>query len=340
MLAADSTRLWYAADPMPADSGLIDQLPWSTLQASRSPISRRNVDRIFRRRELPFGRLLGSGSPFNAYSPDFTTPPGTREHVTIHDLAWLHSEAKTPQDLSNYLGRVMQRAVERATTIFTVSEAMRNEIVQKFDISNERVIVASNAAAPHFFQAEPLTEQQLVTLGIRSPFSLYVGTIEPRKNLPMLFEAMARLPDTVMLVMAGKDGKNAPQQLAPVELLGLERRVVRLGYIPEEQLPGLYAAAAAVVYPSRYEGFGLPLVEGLAAGVPVLASDLPVFREVGGDEILLFDPVDPASIASALESALAADLGQCAREKRKAQSGKFDWNASAQVVARRLQEVL
>ncbi len=233
----------------------------------------------------------------------------------------------------------MQRAVARATTIFTVSESIRSEILQKFDIPSERVIVATNAAAPHFFEAEPLSAQQLVTLGIRTPFSLYVGTIEPRKNLPVLIEALAGLPDNVMLVVAGKDGWDASEQLTPVERLGLERRVVRLGYIPDQQLPALYAAAAAVVYPSRYEGFGLPLVEGLAAGVPVVASDLPVFREVGGDQILLFDPTDPASIAAAMESALAKGSSPSERENRKAQARKFDWNASARVVARRLQEV-
>ncbi len=339
MLPADSTRLWYAADAMPADSGLIDQLPWSSLQAARSPFSRRNVDRLFRRRDIPLGRLLRSGSPCDSYSPDFTTPPGTREHLTIHDLAWLHPEAETPLSLSAYLKPVVERAVKRATTIFTVSETVRDELLQKFDLDSERVIVASNAGASHFFGAEPLPEQHLVTFGIRPPFSLYVGTIEPRKNLPLLFEAMARLPDSVMLVLAGKNGWEAQQQLAPVERLGLERRVVRLGYVPEQQLPGLYAAAAAVVYPSRYEGFGLPIVEGLAAGVPVVASDLPVFREVGGEEVLLFDPADPASIASALERAIAEDSSQAAREKRKAQARKFNWNASARVVSRRLQEV-
>ncbi len=128
------------------------------------------------------------------------------------------------------------------------------------------------------------------------------------------------------------------QQLAPIGQLGLQRRVLRLGYIPEAQLAGLYAAATAVVYPSRYEGFGLPIVEGLAAGVPVVASDLPVFREVGGDEVVLFDPVDSASIASALECALSLDSGQAARERRRDQSRKFDWRASAEIVARRLQE--
>ena len=339
MLDADSTRLWYAADPIPADPGLIHQSPWSSLAVSRSPLSRRNVDRSLRSKAIPMGRLLGSGAPLDSYSPDFTTPPSTREHVTIHDLAWLHQEAQTPQDLSTYLGRVMQRAVERATTIFTVSETIRDEILQKFDVRSERVIVAPNAAAPHFFESEPLSQQDLVTLGIRPPFCLYVGTIEPRKNLPVLFEAMARLSENVMLVVAGRDGMDAQSQLAPIEQLALDRRVLRLGYCPEQMLSGLYAAAAAVVYPSRYEGYGLPIVEGLAAGVPVVASDLPVFREVGGDEIRLFDPVDPDSIASALERAIAGDSSQSAREKRKAQSRKFNWNTSARIVARRLQEV-
>ena len=339
LLPPDSTRLWFALDDSPADPGLLERPPWSELPATRSRLTRRNVDRLGMRMRLPVSRLMGAGHPTDSYSPDFTTPPGRREHVTIHDLSWLNPEAQTAPELAAFLEPVVRRAIERASTVFTVSSTIRAEILDRFDLPGDRVTVAPNAAAPYFFRAEPQTHSELSRLGVKSPFLLYVGSIEPRKNLPVLFRALAILPRELSLVMVGKNGWNAERQLDPIERLGLQRRVVRLGFFSDSQLPGLYASAAAVVYPSRYEGFGLPVVEGLAAGVPVVVSDLPVFREVGGDEVTLFDPSDPRSLADGIERAISGE-GRipATRERRLTQARKFDWGASAEIVARRLQE--
>jgi glycosyltransferase involved in cell wall biosynthesis len=331
--------LWYAADEAPASLETLASPPWNAVPTTRAPISRANVDRLYTRAGLPIGSLLRSGSPDDAYSPDFTSPPGKREHVTVHDLAWLHPEAKTPSGLSNYLDTAMRRAIDRTSTIFTVSHAIRNEILGSFQVDSSRVVVAPNAASPSFFDARPLSDGQLRQMGLRSPFLLVVGTIEPRKNLPALFEALRFLPSDLSLVVAGKLGWDPERQLEPIEHLGLRDRVVLAGYVPERDLSSLYAAAAAVVYPSRYEGFGLPVVEGLAAGVPVAASDLPVFREVGGQQVEYFDPTDPASIANSIERAVSAGTQDSSvSEHRRAQARKFNWNTSAAIVARRLQE--
>lgn len=340
LMPPDSTRLWYAADGAPADPKLFERAPWYELPSTRSRISRRNVDRLFMRSRLPLSALLGAGKPADSYSPDFTAPPGTREHVTIHDLAWLHPEARTPAKLASYLAPVVNRAIQRATTIFAVSQAVREEILERFRLHDDKVVVASNAAASLFFNAKAMPDHNLQALGIRTPFLLSVGTIEPRKNLPVLFEAMALLSRDVSLVVVGSNGWDVATQLAPVQRLGLTGRVIRAGYLPDIQLATLYAAAAAVVYPSRYEGFGLPIVEGLAAGVPVVASDLPVFREVGGRHIWLFDPGDPTSLAAAIEHATGSEQSTNElRQSRRDQARTFDWRLSAQAVSRRLQEV-
>jgi glycosyltransferase involved in cell wall biosynthesis len=179
----------------------------------------------------------------------------------------------------------------------------------------------------------------LAALGLHRPYLLTVGTIQPRKNLPVLFEAFAQLREDVMLAVVGANGWDAQRQLEPIDRLRLHRRIVRPGYISEADLPGLYASAAAIVYSSRYEGFGLPVVEGLAAGVPVVVSDIAVFREVGGGEVTLFDPTDPDALARAIEAVLSgADNGDAAKARRRSQARRFDWSQSATIVARRLLE--
>jgi glycosyltransferase involved in cell wall biosynthesis len=339
LLPPASTRLWYAPDAELAHPDLLVLPPWNAVPVSQSRISRRNVDRFHMRARLPLGRFLGSGSPLDSYSPDFTTPPGTREHITIHDLAWLHPEAQTPPGLARFLAPVARRAIERSTTVFTVSETIRSELLNRFAVDENRVVVATNAAATHFFETSPLSEEELVTLELRAPYLLYVGTIEPRKNIPLLVRAMACLPRDLNLVIVGKRGWEATSQLAQIDHLGLQSRVVLPGYITEELLARTYASAAAVVYPSRYEGFGLPIVEGLASGVPVVASDIPVFREVGGNEVFFFDPTDSDALTSAIEQAITSAQGSIdARVRRQAQARPFDWQVSASVVSRRLQE--
>ncbi len=327
LLPPDSTRLWYAAESAPVRSStLVEQSPWSQLAVSRSWLSRRNVDRLLVRAQLPLGVLIGAGHPADSYSPDFTAPPGRRTHVTIHDLAWLHPEAQTPPELANYLAPVVERAVARATTIFTVSSAMRTEILDRHRLPENRVIVAPNAASSQFFASMPLSDADLAALGVHRPFLLSVGTIQPRKNLPVLFEALARLPDDVMLVVVGENGWDAKRQLEPIDRLKLHRRVVRPGYVAEQALASLYASAAAVVYPSWYEGFGLPVIEALAAGVPVVASDIEAVREVGGNEVSLFDPSKPESLASAIERVISgADESESASARRRLQARKFGW---------------
>lgn len=340
MVDAGTTRLWYAEDNLPHDPQLPERPPWSSLPACRSPISRLNVDRLFVRQNVPLHRLLRLGTPTDVYSPDFTAaaPKHSRTHVTVHDLAWLHPEAQTPESLARFLTPVVERSIRAASTVFTVSNAIREEIVQQFAVPSDRVVVAPNAAAAHFHRAEPFGDDALVTFGLRRPFFLSVGTIEPRKNLPVLFEALAMLPPFTQLALVGRAGCDAPSILGRVDELGLSGRVVRLGFVPDDALPGLMASAAAVVYPSRYEGFGLPVVEALATGTPVVAANLPVFREVGGDAANYFDPADPAKLAGLLDRALSLSNAEEVRTSRMVRARRFGWKESAAIVAQRLQE--
>lgn len=340
MLEPTSTRLWYAEEDAPFDPGLPEQAPWITLPLRKSPISRLNVDRLFVRQSLPLRRMLRLGKPSDVYSPDFTAPASgsARAHVTVHDLAWLHPEAGTPEPLARFLEPVVERAIDAASTIFTVSETIRQEIVEHYSVPTDRIIVAPNAPAAHFHHAEQLDDDGLVTFGLRRPFLLSVGTVEPRKNLPVLFEALGLLAPSIQLGVIGRAGWNGTSILGQVDAMGLNGRVVRLGFVPDDALPGLMASAEAVVYPSRYEGYGLPVIEALATGTAVVSSDLPVFREVAGDSAEYFDPVDPADLARAISAAVSLPEDEALRSARKSRARRFDWQMSASIVARRLNE--
>lgn len=336
---ADQVRLWYAADEPLAAPESLQQAPWNAFPVAKSRLSRRNVDRLIMRAQLPLRWMTGPGQVSVSYSPDFTTPRGGAEVVTVHDLAWLHPEAHTNPKLAEFLAPVVEREIARANTIFTVSETVRDELRERFALHDDRVLVAPNAAAASFFSAEPLDDATLEDLGIRRPFLMFVGTIEPRKNLATLLESLPMLPRELSLVVAGKDGWGAESQWEAVERLGLQSRVVRLGFVPDQLLGGLYAAASSVVYPSTYEGFGLPVVEALAAGVPVVASDLPVFHEVGGDEIWYACPNDAESLAAAIAAAIAAESNDTIKDRRRHRAQSFSWKASATIVANRLREL-
>ncbi|MCC6674725.1 MAG: glycosyltransferase family 4 protein [Thermomicrobiales bacterium] len=340
ILDAGTTRLWYAEDESMYDAELLTRHPWRELPVRRAPISRLNVDRLVFRESLPFARFLRVGQPKDVYSPDFTAPaPGrARTHITVHDLAWLHPEAETPPPLANFLAPVVERSVRSATTVFTVSETIREEVIERYTISGDRVVLAPNAAAPQFFEAQPLSADALLAFGLRKPFLLAVGTIEPRKNLTTLFEALAHLPSRIQLALSGRPGWRASEILGRIDELGSSGQVVHLGFVPDDVLPRLMASADVVIYPSRYEGFGLPIVEALATGAPVIASRLPVFREVGGDLVDYVAPTDPVEIAAAIEHVLRRTPDADARRGRKERARQFTWSESAEIVAQRLRD--
>lgn len=339
MLDSATTHLWYAEEENPYDPELSKQTPWDTVDVRRSRISRLNVDRLFVCQHIPLQRLLRLGKPTDVYSPDFTAPApeGARSHVTVHDLAWLHPEAETPKALTRFLGPVVERSVRSAATVFTVSEAIKTEIVNRFPVPPERVIVAPNAAAEHFHGARAFDDEALAAFGLRRPYVLSVGTIERRKNLAVLFDALALCPPSLQLAVIGRAGWDAPAILEKIDELGLSGRVVRLGFVPDDVLPRLMASASAVVYPSRYEGFGLPVIEALATGTSVIASDLPVFREVGGECVAYFDPENPVELAKLIERESSTPGDMSRRVERMAAARRFDWKSSAAIVAQRLQ---
>jgi glycosyltransferase involved in cell wall biosynthesis len=253
--------------------------------------------------------------------------------VTVHDLAFLAYAGAHGVGRRRYLSALTALSARRAARIIAVSNFTRDEVVRRLGVSPAKVTVVPNAADPSF-QPLPLDAVRRFRAEQRLPerMILAVGTLEPRKNLTGLLDAFARLaPHTdAELVIAGGKGWLYDPIFARVEALGLTGRVQFAGYIPDEELPRWYNAAEVFVYPSLYEGFGLPPLEALACGTPTVTSDRSSLPEVVGDAALLVDMRDPGSLAATLERLLADPaLRAELRQRGPRRAADFSWARTA-----------
>lgn len=236
--------------------------------------------------------------------------------MTIHDLspwqdpAWHHAAARVRRRTPVLL------RLGLATMVITVSRALREDAIRRFRLAPERVVAVPLAPAPSLGPVQPAPGP---------PYFLFLGTVEPRKNLPLLVQAWreARLAANAELWIAGRAREDAPK-LEPEPGLRL------LGEVPEAQLSALYSGAVAVVYPSLYEGFGLPVVEALQCGAMVIASRDPAISEVAGDAAVLLDARDGKAWAAAMTKALS-DPRWCQgwRDRAAARAAMYTWTETA-----------
>lgn len=244
-----------------------------------------------------------------------------RSAMTIHDATpWLHPDA-ADAGTRWYAKPLYPQALARADAIFTVSEAAREDLVRFAGAPRERVHVTPNGVDPRFFDARPRE-------GPYGPYLLAVGTLEPRKNLPIVLEALRALRREgrdLALVVAGRQAWTHSLPLGD-----LAPHVRLLGTVPDDELAELYAGAACFVMPSLHEGFGLPLAEAMAAGVPAVASDIPALREVGGETVRYADPRDAESFAQAIRRALDDREGSQLRgAAARGRARRFRWEDTA-----------
>jgi len=332
------------AGPAPyAEVALTAFAPGGEVRVRRVPIGRRRLDQLWYRLRVPMPVQVFGGRADVVYSPDFAVPPAGRTPrlPTIHDLAYLVCPERVPPRLRDYLAAVVPRQVADAARVLAVSETTRRDLVERLGVAEERIAIVPNGVDERFFAAGPLSVDERQTLGVPAAYLLSVGSVEPRKDHETLFAAVRRLgPDTPPVVVAGSHGWNAEAILDGAAGLIAAGRVVVVGRVAEEMLPGLYAGAEAVVYPSWYEGFGLPVVEALAAGVPTVASTAPALREVAGDAALFAPPGDPAALAEMIEAALgSAQRTEAAREARRRRARCFSWARAGAALADVIREV-
>ncbi len=255
--------------------------------------------------------------------------------VTIHDMT-VFITPRFHQFKKLVLDRTLiPKVARRADAIITVSNSARNDIVRYLKVPEKKVRVIMNAVSPAF---HPITDRArldtvLARYGLYGPFVLYVGTIEPRKNLVRLIQAFAQLKKRGLphkLVMVGQAGWHCAPIFAEAERLGLARDVIFTGYVPSEDLPALYSLAESMAFPSLYEGFGLPVLEALACGAPVVTSHSSSLTEVAGDAAMLIDPLNVDELAGALyrlhkDACLREELRRCG----PARAALFTWDTAA-----------
>jgi glycosyltransferase involved in cell wall biosynthesis len=272
------------------------------------------------------------------HAPHYVVPPltTTRFVVTIHDCIHLRFPQYLPSRAALYYAKtMMSTAARRSRRVLTVSQASKEDILHYLKIPAEKVEVIYNAIDTRL-TGEPtpedvarVRERFLLT----APFVLYTGNIKPHKNVDRLIEAFSLLRKQssadVKLLIIGDDVSKYPNLRRLVHRFQLHQHVRFLGFVPDATLAVLYRLASVFVFPSLYEGFGLPPLEAMAAGAPVITSNVSSLPEVVGDAALLIDPMNPADIAGAMarvlnEPALRDDLVRRGRERVKA----FSWERS------------
>lgn len=302
-------------------------LPRRTRPAPRRAPARL-LRRTWRRTGWPPVELL-TGRIAAFHGTNFVVPPLARAGglVTVHDLAYLRYAETVTGDAREYASLV-PRALGRGASVLAVSQAMADEIADEYALAPDRVVVAHHGVDPRWSRAMPASSALRARLGLPDRYLLFLGNLEPRKNLGLLVRAHAAArradPAVPRLVLVGPAGWGDRWQGTPPD----GRDVVLAGYLDDDDLHAVVAGAEAVCMPSHYEGFGLPVLEAMAAGRPVLASDIPAHREIGGGlaELLPTDDVD--AWASALGRADRPD-GPEHRAARRAQAAGFTWERSA-----------
>ncbi len=329
-----------------ADLLQFDWLPNFSIR--RAPLTERLLAALWHRARAPLPIEAFIGAVDALYSPDFLLPPtrARRTLVTVHDLSYVRVPECFPAPLLNYLNRAIPPSVARADLILADAASTQRDLADVYRVPREKIKVLYSGVDARFQPAVAKDAKARVRALTRGkPYLLSVSTIQPRKNYVRLIEAFARLISDfrsfgyaqdkfqisdLLLVIAGGKGWMYEQVFQTVERLGLRDRVLFLDFVSDDDLPALYALATLFVYPSLYEGFGLPVAEAMACGAPVVSSNASSLPEVAGDAALYFDPRDVNAMADALRRALAdaslrADL--CARGL--AQAKQFSWEQAA-----------
>jgi glycosyltransferase involved in cell wall biosynthesis len=312
-----------------------------------TPIPARWFDRAAQRFDLP--RMEWFARFDVLFAPNFVPPPtrARRLVVTVHDLAFKRYPETAPHGTRWWLARLDQ-TLARATRIIAVSESTRRDLLEQYRTDPHRVVAIPLGVDRSVFRPARPEEVAAVRarFGLDGPYLLYLGGIEPRKNLPNLLAAFAAVqPRDLRLVIAGAGVEWNPEgtdlltralQRLPTDVHG---RVRRTGYVSEPDKVSLLSGAEAFLYPSLYEGFGLPVLEAMACGTPVVTSDVSSLPEVAGDAAVLVDPADPEAIAAGVGRVLSdGSLRERLRIAGLERAGRFTWEETARRTAAVLRE--
>ncbi len=300
------------------------------------------------RAPLPVEAFVGRVDLFHA--TDFVLPPtlpGTRTLLTVHDLSFVRVPEAASPGLKAYLDTVVPRSVERADHVLADSQATRDDLIALYGTPADKVTVLLSGVDPRFHRVEDADEIAAVRsrYGLGSQrFIFSIGTVQPRKNYVRLIYALARLRadgfDGHLVIAGGRGWLDDPIHAA-IQAAGLQEQVKLIGFAADSDLPALYSAAACLAFPSLYEGFGLPILEAMACGTPVVTANVSSLPEVAGDAALSVDPYDLDALTAALDNALHnVDLRATLIERGLARVSLFSWDSAAEQLRRIYAELI
>lgn len=304
-----------------------------------TPIPPRWLARVWHRARMPIPIEVFTGQIDLFHATDFVLPPtlpSTRTLLTVHDLSFVRVPQAASPPLRAYLNRVVPRSVKMADHILADSQATKDDLQELYDTAADKITVLYSGVSNHF---QPVTDEALLErvkakyrlTGI--DYLLSVGTVQPRKNYSRVIRALASLRQQgcdLHYAIAGGKGWLEDEMRQTIAETKLGDAVHLLGFVDDDDLPALYSAARMLVIPSLYEGFGLPILEAMACGVPVIASNLSSLPEIVGKAGILVDPLDIDAIGDAIlriesDSRRRAFLIDAGRRQAK----QFTWEKSA-----------
>ena len=345
LVALDPERTYTAFYNRPDDAlpdPPVDRLATICVPWGDKPWRLRTMLAHFARR--PQDRLLPGVDLFHATDhllPHLARIPSV---FTLYDLTYLLTDTHSTLNRL-FLTLMAPRFLRNAGAVVTISESARRDLLRHYAIDPAKVRVVYGGVNPRFRTASPaVSAETRARYGLPEHFLLTVGTIEPRKNLSRLLEAYRILVDRrrqIGLVIAGRLGWRSGEFFTRLGQLGLEGRVNLLNSVPDADLPALYSMADLFVFPSLYEGFGLPPLEAMACGTPVITSNTSSLPEVVGEAGITVDPLDADALASAIEEVLTnPDLRQRLKADGVTRASRFTWQATAQATRQVYEDVL
>jgi glycosyltransferase involved in cell wall biosynthesis len=329
-----------------ASKNVASGIPNPNWHEVRTRLNQRWWTRIWHRLQLPLNVewLIGKVDLF--HGPDFVLPPlsaNTRAIVTVHDLSFLRLPHCFEPALLDYLNAAVPRSTARADWVLADSESTRRDAIELLGVPEQQTSVLYPGVEPRFHPIDDVTARNHIQIkyGLPECFVLSVGTVQPRKNYVRLVEAFSRLDlEDVHLVIAGGKGWLYQELFERINALGLQERVHLTGYVDDDDLPTLYSLARVVAQPSLYEGFGIPIVEAMACGVPVVSADNSSLPEAAGGAGLLIDALDSEALADALDRALTdSELRRTMVARGLAQARRFTWEKAAQTLHTTYQQI-
>jgi glycosyltransferase involved in cell wall biosynthesis len=316
-----------------------------------APISDRWATILWYRMNLPLPVDLFAGRADLFHGPSFTLPPSfTPSLLTVHDLSFLRYPQGAHPRLLAWLVKAVPRSLERARHVLADSESTRADLIELMQVPADRITIVGAGIEERF---QPITDLETLAqvrtrYQLPDRFILGVSTLEPRKNLTGLIAAYNRLMSDgdrsiaadLHLVIAGGKGWLYEDIFAAAKASSIHDRIHFAGFVPDEDLPALYSLASIFAFPSHYEGFGIPILEAMACGTPVVCADNSSLPEIAGDAALLIEATDTDALADAMRQLLIeTSLREKLIRRGYEQARKFTWEKAAQRLLRVYRQV-